>query len=159
MAFKVIFAIAVFFDLDINQIDVNITFFYGLINQLVYVEMYKGTETEENQKIVCKLWKALYDLKQSPYFWYKRFTAFFFKKLSLKSINADHRVFVIKANLNWLVVNAFVDDIKIMTVKRSEMMKAVKAKLTSTFLMIDINPICFYLGLKMERDREKQTIK
>lgn len=55
MAFKVIFAIAVFFDLDINQIDVNITFFYGLINQLVYVEMYKGTETEENQKIVCKL--------------------------------------------------------------------------------------------------------
>lgn len=56
-----------FLNLDINQIDDKTAFFYKLINQLVYVEMPKGTTTNANQKTVCKLHKALYGLKQSIY--------------------------------------------------------------------------------------------
>ena len=48
MAFRVLFIIAAFFDLDINQMDVKTTIFYSLIDQLVYVEILKGTESEEN---------------------------------------------------------------------------------------------------------------
>lgn len=36
MAFKVLFAIAAYYDLDIDQMDVKTAFFYGLIDQLVY---------------------------------------------------------------------------------------------------------------------------
>lgn len=35
----------------------------------------------------------------------------------------------------------------------------MKAKLTSMFSMADIGPINFYLGIKVERDREKKIIK
>lgn len=63
MAFRVFFAIATFFDLDIDQIDVKTAFLYNLINQLVYIEMSKGTKTKTNRDIVCKLLKALYGLK------------------------------------------------------------------------------------------------
>ena len=66
MAFRVLFAIAAFFDLDIDQMDVKTAFLYGLIDQLVYVEIPKGRETEANRNMVCKLLKALYGLKQSP---------------------------------------------------------------------------------------------
>lgn len=53
MAFRVLFAIAAFYDLDIDQIDVKTAFLYGLIDQLIYVKMPKWTETEANKDIVC----------------------------------------------------------------------------------------------------------
>ena len=62
----VFFALAVFYDLDIDQIDVKTAFLYGLINQLVYVEIPKRIETEANQNMVCQLLKALYGRKQFP---------------------------------------------------------------------------------------------
>lgn len=39
------------------------------------------------------------------------------------------------------------------------MMEVVKAELTSAFLMVDMSSISFYLGLKVEQNREKQIIK
>lgn len=35
MAFKVLFVIATYYNIDINQIDVKIVFLYGFINQLI----------------------------------------------------------------------------------------------------------------------------
>lgn len=63
MAFRVLFAIAAFFDQDIDQMDVKTAFLYGLVNQLVYVDIPKGSETEAYRNMVCKLLKALYGLK------------------------------------------------------------------------------------------------
>lgn len=66
MAFQVLFAIAAYFDLNIDQMDVKTAFLYGLIDQLIYVEMPKETETEAIKNMVCKLLKALSGLKQLP---------------------------------------------------------------------------------------------
>ena len=126
MAFRVLFAIAAFFDLDIDQMDVKTAFLYGLIDQLVYVEIPKGTESEENRNMVCRLLNALYGLQQSPRFWYKRLSTFLLKKLGLKQINADHSIFVTDVGLNDPVVSTFVDDIKIMAPKESGMIEQVK---------------------------------
>ncbi len=159
MAFKVLFAMAAFLDLDIDQIDVKTAFFYGLIDQLVYVEIPKGPESEENWNMVRKLLKTLYSLKQSPRLWYKRLSTFFLKKLGLKQINADHSIFVTDFGFDGPVVSIFIDDIKIMAPKRNGMIERVKVELTSGFSMADIGPISFYLCLKIERDRDKKTIK
>lgn len=37
MAFKVLFAIAVYYNFDIDQMDVKTAFFYEFIDQLVYI--------------------------------------------------------------------------------------------------------------------------
>lgn len=66
MAFQVLFAIAVYHDLDINRMDMKTAFLYGLIDQLIYVKIPKDTETSITRKLVCKLYKTLYRLKQSP---------------------------------------------------------------------------------------------
>ena len=63
MAFRFIFAVAAYYDLDIDQLDVKTAFLYGIIDQLIYVEMPKGYEVSND---VCKLNRALYGLKQSP---------------------------------------------------------------------------------------------
>ncbi len=66
MAFRVLFAIAAYYDLNIDQMDVKTAFLYGMIDQLVYVQIPKGSENFANKRMVCKLLKALYGLKQAP---------------------------------------------------------------------------------------------
>lgn len=122
MAFWVLFAMAAFFDLDIKQIDVKTAFLYSLINQLIYINISKGSETEANWDMVCKLLKALYSLKQLPRLWYKRLSNFLLHKLGLLPINANHSIFVIKVGLYSPVVFNFIDDIKIMALKENRMM-------------------------------------
>ena len=56
-------------------------------------------------------------------------------------------------------MSTFVDDIKIMGAKNSGVIGRVKEELTAAFEMVDMGPISFYLGLKVNRDREKKTIK
>lgn len=63
MAFRVLFAIVVYYDLDIDQIDIKIAFLYGMINQLIYRQILKGSESSANKGMVCKLLKTLYSLK------------------------------------------------------------------------------------------------
>lgn len=123
------------------------------------MEIPKGTEIEATKNMVCKLLKALYGLKQSPRLWYERFLTFLLKKLGLKRIHADHSIFVSDARLKDPVLSVFVDDIKIMAPKNSGIIQRVKAELTAAFSMSDMGPISLYLGLKIDRDRERQTIK
>lgn len=54
--------------------------------------------------------------------------------------------------INGPIVNIFVDDIKIMKTKRIDHIERVKAKLAAAFEIVDMDPISFYLGLKVERD-------
>lgn len=109
--------------------------------------------------MICKLRKALYGLKQSPRLWYERLSSFLLEKLGLRRINADHSIFITSAGLNGPIVSTFVDDIKIMAIKGSGFIEKVKAELTSAIQMADMGPISFYLGLKLERNREEKTIK
>ncbi len=156
MAFRVLFAIATYYDLDIDQMDVKTAFLYGIIDQLVYVQITKGSETTANKEKVCKLSNALYGLKQALRLWYKRLSKFLLEKLGLKRINADHSIFVTPSGINGPIVSTFVDDIKVMGVKRSGHIEKVKRELSAAFEMVDMGPISFYLGLKVERDRQKK---
>ena len=46
-----------------------------------------------------------------------------------------------------------------MAPKETGIIQRIKAKLITAFLIIDIDPISFYLGLKVEQDRTNQTSK
>lgn len=126
---------------------------------MIYIEIPKGTETEANKNMVCKLLKALYGLRQSPRLWYERLSGFLLEKLGLACTHADHIIFITKAGPNGPIVITFVDDIKIMAPKESGFIQRVKAELIVAFSMMDMGSISFYLGLKVERNREEQTIK
>lgn len=159
MAFRVFFAIAAYFDLDIDQMDVKTAFLYSFIDQLIYIKQPKGTESDTTKNMVCKLLKALYGLKQSPRLWYKQLSSFLLEKLGLSRIYVDHSIFISSAGLNGPIVSMFVDNIKIMGMKESESIATVKRELAAGFSMVDLGPISFYLGRKVERDWEKKTIK
>ena len=56
-------------------------------------------------------------------------------------------------------MSTFVDNIKIIGPKNTGVIVRVKMELTAAFEMVDMGPISFYLGLKVDRDRQKRTIK
>lgn len=126
MVFRVLFAIAADYNLDINQMDIKTLFLYEIIDQLVYIQIPKGSKTSANKRMVCKLLKVLYGLKQAPRLWYERLSKFFPKKLGFNQINADHSIFVISMGIKRPIVSIFINDIKAMGAKGSGHIEKVK---------------------------------
>lgn len=125
----------------------------------MYIEIPKRSETDTNRNMVCKLLKVLYGLKQSSWLWYEKLSNFLLQKLDLSQKNVDYSIFVINAGLNGLELSIFMDDIKIIAPKKSEITQRVKAEVITAFLMVDIGPISFYPDLNVEQDLANQTIK
>lgn len=134
-------------------------FFYNLFNQLIYIEILKETEIETMKNMIYKLLKVLYSLKQSLYLWYKRLSIFFFTKLDLIRIHTNHSIFILEIGIKDSILSIIIDDIKIIVSKRSEIIKKIKQKLIAAFFMVDMGPISFYLGLRVDQDQEYKTIK
>lgn len=59
------------FNLNIDQMDIEVAFLNGKLNSEVYTEQPVGYEKGRNK--VCKLNKALYRLRESPCRWYECF--------------------------------------------------------------------------------------
>jgi len=61
MTYKVIFVIAVFYDYELKQINIKMTFLHSDLKEEVYV--IQLNEYEKKKEKICKLKKALYELK------------------------------------------------------------------------------------------------
>jgi len=62
MTYKVIFVIAVFYDYKLKQINIKTAFLHSNLKEEVYV--IQLNEYEKKKEKICKLKKALYELKQ-----------------------------------------------------------------------------------------------
>ena len=50
----------------VHQTDIKTTFLNGVIKEEVYIEQPKGFDLENRETHVCRLHRALYELKQAP---------------------------------------------------------------------------------------------
>lgn len=64
IAFRALFAIVAFYDLEVEQLDVNTAFLHGIIDQLLYVDVPRENEQQWKDQ-VCRLKNVLNGLKQS----------------------------------------------------------------------------------------------
>jgi hypothetical protein len=79
MSYKAMYVIIVVNDWKIEQMNVKTIFLYDKILENVYVVQLTNFEKNVNQ--VCKLNKALYNLKQSSKVWFETLIKFFFFEL------------------------------------------------------------------------------
>lgn len=54
--------ITIFYDLDINEINIKTAFLYNFINQLIYIEIFKNIEIKVKKNMIYKLLNTLYNL-------------------------------------------------------------------------------------------------
>ena len=64
------------FDSELEQMDVKTSFLHGDLEETILMKQPEGFEVQGIQNQVCKLNKSLYELKQSPRQWYRKFDNF-----------------------------------------------------------------------------------
>lgn len=120
--------------------NVKIALLYSFINQLIYIKISKSSKTKTIKNMVCKLLKVLYSLKQFSQLLYKKLFMFFYKKLDLKCIHADHNIFVLAIYLKSSIFSVFIYNIKIIISKNSEIISKIKKNPYSRSFYIKYSP-------------------
>jgi hypothetical protein len=65
----ILLSFGVALDLEIYQMDVKSSFLNGKLNEKIYMNQPKGYEVARQGNLVCKLNKAIYDLRQTQRVW------------------------------------------------------------------------------------------
>ncbi|RVX03279.1 Retrovirus-related Pol polyprotein from transposon TNT 1-94 [Vitis vinifera] len=71
---RVLLSLAANLNWPLHQFDVKNAFLHGDLKEEVYMELPLGYTTSTETKVVYKLQRALYGLKQSPRAWFRRFS-------------------------------------------------------------------------------------
>ena len=83
--------------MNLEQLDVRTTFLHGDLEEEIYMRQPQGYVVKGKEKLVCKLKKSLYGLKQTPRQWYLKFDRFMSEQGYTKC-HSDHCVYLKKQN-------------------------------------------------------------
>jgi hypothetical protein len=92
------------------QMDVKSAFLNGVIQEEVFVRKPPDFENPKYPNRVCKLSKALYELKQSSRVWYARLKTFLLEHGYVMG-SVDKTIFTLNHGTDFLLVQIYVDDI------------------------------------------------
>ena len=145
-------ALVALLDLELEQLDVKTAFLHGDLDEEIYMEQPEGFVQNRNKKFVCKLKKSLYDLRQSPRQWYKKFDSFMVSHNYTRT-KYDHCVYFKKLNDGiFIILVLYVDDI-ILASKSITEINRLKAQMARTFDMKDLGAGRQILRMEIFRDR------
>lgn len=149
---RILLSLAAVKDYEIVQFDIKTAFLYGDLNEEIFMTQPEGFENGSGQ--VCKLKKSLYGFKQAPRQWHEKFDSSL-KQLGLKSTDYDSCVYTMENDSLYLVL--YVDDGLIIGKSKT----AINCLLTKLQNKFEITTTLdnYYLGLEIERDREKKIIR
>ena len=132
--------------------DVITAFLNGDLNEDIYMEQPPGYVQKGKEKLVCKLKKSLYGLKQSPRCWNEKLTQHV-KSLGFEESGADSCIFTRRKNQKVEIIAIYVDDLIAIT-ETDEEMRRLKKSLTSTFKMKDLGELYYCLGINFYRTKD-----
>lgn len=132
--------------LIIEQMDVETAFLNGKVFSEIYIRQPRGYEDGTNR--VCKLFKALYGLRESPRAWYDCFDNFV-SSLGFKRSKYDYCLYVLINGEDVVYLILFVDDVLICC-KSKRKIDIIKSKLSKRFQMKDMGKVDSYLGINID---------
>ncbi|RVW64114.1 Retrovirus-related Pol polyprotein from transposon TNT 1-94 [Vitis vinifera] len=120
----------------LEQLDVKTAFLHGDLEEDLYMIQPEGFIVQGQENLVCKLRKSLYDLKQAPGQWYKKFDNFM-HRIGFKKCEADHCCYVKSFDNSYIILLLYVDD---MLIAGSDIEKInnLKKQLSKQFAMKDL---------------------
>jgi hypothetical protein len=138
-------AIAVTKGWELHQMDVKNAFLHGDIFEDIYMEKPQGFMHDSS--LVYRLNKYLYGLKKALRAWYSNMDSYLLSQ-NFVGCKSDLNVYILKTTYSLLLLVLYVDDLFITNCSTS-MIVAVKRILHDRFLMTDMGPLHFFLGLEI----------
>jgi hypothetical protein len=154
---RALFGISAVEDLEMDQMDVVAAFLASELEEYLYMEQPEGFELygENGELLVCLVRKSLYGFKQSARLWNRKLRRFL-KKIGFYQLHSDHCVYINKET--GVILAMWVDDLIIFGKSRVEVDK-MKDQLRSEFEMKDLGPLRYFVGILVQRDRERRTLR
>ncbi|GKA65360.1 retrovirus-related pol polyprotein from transposon TNT 1-94 [Tanacetum coccineum] len=129
---RVVLAMCATYDLHLDQLDVKTAFLHENLEEEIYMLQPEGFEQKGKENLICRLNKSLYDLKQAPRCWYKRFDPFI-RSLEYNRLHAD-------------------------TCLNKDRINKLKAQLAREFEMKDLGPANKIMWMQIHQDRISKKI-
>ncbi len=132
------------------QMDVQTAFLHAELNEELYMEQPDGFAKPSNgSRLVCKLRKCLYGIRQAPRYWNKTIDTVL-RQYGLQPSAADPCMYVRVREGSILILGIYVDDLLIAGSDQTEIVQ-LKASLSNTFNMQDLGDLHYLLGMHIVR--------
>ena len=152
---QLLLAIANALDWEIEMMDVKGTFLNSDLQEEIYMRQPDGFD--DGSGCVLKLKQALYGLKQAGRAWHQCLHDALLK-LDYIQCSADECVYIRINNPRIEVISVYIDDLGLFA-NTIEGMIQVKQELKKQFTMTDLGELKKILGIRVERDQAKGTLK
>lgn len=149
---RVLLSLAVNLDWPLHQLDVKNAFLHGHLKEEIYMDIPPGYMPNYETKVVCKLQRSLYGLKQSPRAWFGRLNLAM-KKYGFQQSNADHTLFLKHRHGKVTALIVYVDDM-IITGDDSEEIAKLQKQLATEFEMKNLGGLKYFLGIEVARSKK-----
>jgi hypothetical protein len=138
---------------DLQQFDVKNAFLHGELEEEIYMEVPPGYGNNLAAHTVCKLKKALYDLKQSPRAWFGRF-ARVMMAMGYRQSQGDHTLFIKHSPSGGVTaLLVYVDDI-IVTGDDDKERQILSQCLAKEFEIKALGRLKYFLGIEVAHSRQ-----
>jgi hypothetical protein len=130
---------------SMSQLDVKNAFLNGELREDIY--MHPPPRYSAPEGMVCHLRHSLYGLKQAPQAWFQRFASMV-TAAGFSASAHDPALFVLVSPRGRTLFLLYMDDM-IITGDDPEYVAFVKAHLSDQFLMSDLGPLRYFLGIEI----------
>ena len=152
-SFRTILAIMAHFDLELHQMDVKTAFLNGDIDKTIYMVQPENFVSGDTKRMVCKLKKSIYGLKQASRQWYYKFHQVIISS-GFEMNMVDDCIYHKFSGSKHIYLVLYVDDILLAT-NDIGMLHETKRFLSKKFEMKDLGDTSFVLGIQIHRDQSR----
>ena len=152
---RVILALAAIEDLELRSVDISHAFINSEIDTDVYMAQPYGF-VQHGAEYVCKLYKSIYGLKQSPRLWSEKLESAMIA-LGFKKTYSDSSLYIYDRDNLRVIVPVFVDDITAAS-KSNKALDDFVVELGTHFKLRDLGSTSLLLGVEVMRNRADHII-
>ena len=152
-SFRIIMALVAHFDLELHQMDVKTAFLNGDIDETIYMVQPENFVLGDSKKMVCKLKKSIYGLKQASRQWYHKFHQVILS-FGFELNVIDDCIYHKFSGSKYIFLVLYVDDI-LLASNNIDFLHETKNLLSKKFEMKDLGNASFVLGIQIHRNRDR----
>ena len=155
---RVLLALACHHDLEVEQFDVVTAFLNADVAEDIYMQQPEGFVQLDPQgrRLVCKLNRAIYGIKQAPRAWNTMVTTWL-DNYGFTQSRVDPGIYTCVNNGHLYVLAIYVDDCLLIGRKGPFIIK-FKLEFGEAFKIEDLGPVSWLLGCSIERDRPHRVL-
>ena len=149
---RILMQLAAQYNLIVHQMDVKAAFLHAPIEHEIFIEQPEGFQelSENGAKLVCRLKKSLYGLKQSGRNWNKVLDEYLINDGFVRN-PVDHCDYRKQIGDDLMVVVVWVDDL-LLASNSTNMINQFKENMECKFRMKDLRKISYFLGIDFKQE-------